>query len=79
IHGHPEFAGFIAKMNAHFASWRKKQAKALKALRPGCKPKQVIAELSENLLAHYQGQPLIDAYAVYQHLMDYWTETMQDD
>jgi type I restriction enzyme M protein len=79
IYGHPEFAGYIAKMNAHFASWRKKQAKTLKSLTPGCKPKQAIAEISESLLAHYQGQPLIDAYAVYQHLMDYWTQTMQDD
>lgn len=79
IHGHPEFAGFIAKMNRHFSTWRKRQAKTLKVLHPGCKPKQVIAELSESLLAHYQGQPLIDAYAVYQHLMDYWAQTMQDD
>jgi type I restriction enzyme M protein len=39
----------------------------------------VIAELSENLLKHYLGKPLIDAYAVYQHLMDYWAQTVQDD
>ena len=39
----------------------------------------MIAELSEGLLAHYAGQPLIDPYDVYQHLMDYWAETMQDD
>jgi hypothetical protein len=25
------------------------------------------------------GKPLIDKYDVYQHLMDYWAETMQDD
>ncbi|MBV5289848.1 type I restriction endonuclease subunit S [Pelodictyon phaeoclathratiforme] len=31
------------------------------------------------LLVHYTGKPLIDNYHVYQHLMDYWTETMQDD
>jgi len=79
IHGHPEFAGFIDRMNAHFAVWRRIQAKTLKGLRPGCKPKQVISELSESLLAHYLGQPLIDAYAVYQHLLDYWAQTMQDD
>ncbi|OXJ21296.1 class I SAM-dependent DNA methyltransferase [Burkholderia sp. AU6039] len=79
IHGHPEFAGFIDMMNAHFAVWRRRQSKSLKALRPGCQPKQVIAKLSEDLLGHYLGQPLIDAYAVYQHLMDYWAETMQDD
>jgi type I restriction enzyme M protein len=30
-------------------------------------------------LAHYAGKPLIDKYDVYQHLMDYWAETMQDD
>ena len=30
-------------------------------------------------MAHYAGQPLINAYDVYQHLMDYWAETMQDD
>jgi type I restriction enzyme M protein len=31
------------------------------------------------LLAHYANKPLIDNYDVYQHLMDYWAETMQDD
>ena len=31
------------------------------------------------MLAHYAGKPLIDPYDVYQHLMDYWAETMQDD
>ena len=82
IHNHPEFASYIARMNAHFAAWRKVQAKALKALRPNtpeAQPRQVIAKLSESLLAHYLGQPLIDTYAVYQHLMDYWEQTLQDD
>lgn len=79
IYGHPEFATFIESMNAHFATWRKKSAKTLKGLDAGCHPKQVIADLSENLLAHYADQPLIDDYDVYQHLMDYWAETMQDD
>lgn len=45
----------------------------------GCQPKKVITELAEDLLAHYAGKPLIDNYAVYQHLMDYWAATMQDD
>ncbi len=79
IYEHPEFAAFIAGMNAHFAAWRKKSAATLKALQAGCHPKEVIATLSEGLLAHYAGKPLIDPYDVYQHLMDYWAETMQDD
>jgi len=35
--------------------------------------------MSESLLAFYTGKPLIDKYDVYQHLMDYWAATMQDD
>jgi type I restriction enzyme M protein len=30
-------------------------------------------------LAHYADRPLIDQYDAYQHLLDYWAETMQDD
>jgi type I restriction enzyme M protein len=79
IYEHPEFASFIGGMNAHFATWRDKSVASLKALQAGCHPKEVIAVLAEGLLVHYAGKPLIDAYDVYQHLMDYWAETMQDD
>jgi len=79
IYQHPEFAAFMARMNCLFADWQAQTTPMLKALQPGLHPKQLIAELSEHLLAHYTGQPLIDAYAVYQHLMDYWAATMQDD
>src|SRR5206468_3991797 len=47
IYEHPEFTAFIAGMNAHFNAWRKKSAVALKALKVGCHPKEVIGELSE--------------------------------
>jgi type I restriction enzyme M protein len=79
IYEHPEFAAFIAAMNAHFAAWRDPAAAMLKGLQPGFPPKELIVKLSEGLLAHYAGKPLIDAYDVYQHMMDYWAETMQDD
>ena len=79
IYEHPEFATFIGKMNAHFSTWKQKTAKLLRALKSGCHPKERINSLSEDLLAHYVGQPLLDKYDVYQHLMDYWAETMQDD
>ena len=79
IYEHPEFASFIADMNAHFAAWRNARVATLKGLKADCHPKEVIAQLSEGLLAHYADKPLIDSYDVYQHLMDYWAETMQDD
>ena len=79
IYEHPEFSAFISKMNAHFAMWQQKTAKTLRQLKAGFHPKEFITALSEDLLAHYVDQPLIDKYDVYQHLMDYWAETMQDD
>ncbi|MBA3888277.1 MAG: hypothetical protein H0X67_21510 [Acidobacteria bacterium] len=39
----------------------------------------MIETISEELLAAFRQAPLLDAYDVYQHLMDYWAETMQDD
>ena len=82
IYEHSEFAAFIERSNQHFDTWRKQQASALRGL--GGKdsefhPKQFIESFAWSLLDHYQGQPLIDVYAVYQHLMNYWAETMQDD
>ena len=79
IYEHPEFATFIVAMNAHFAVWRQQRTATLRQLWVGCHPKNVIEILSVRMLAHYVGQPLIDPYAVYQHLMDYWAATMQDD
>lgn len=79
ITAHPQFAGFLAGMAQHFAAWEQGAAAQLLALEPGCHPKAVIRELSEGLLNHYQGQPLIDAYGVYQLLLDQWAVTMQDD
>lgn len=79
IYEHPEFADFVAGMNAHFAVWRETSAATLKGLQTGCHPKEIIAALAEDLLVHYVGKPLIDPYDIYQHLMDYWDETMQDD
>jgi type I restriction enzyme M protein len=79
IYKHPEFAAFIADMNGHFAAWRAKSARPLKALKAESHPKQIIVELSESLLAHYADKPLVDAYDIYQHLMDYWAGAMQDD
>jgi type I restriction enzyme M protein len=79
IYEHPQFAAFISDMNAHFTAWRDKNSKMLKALKAACHPKEIIVRLSEDLLAHYKGKPLIDPYDIYQHLMDYWAATMQDD
>jgi type I restriction enzyme M protein len=79
IYDHPEFAAFISGMSAHFAAWQQKNEGTLKGLQIGCHPKEFVTDLAEGLLTHYQHKPLMDAYDIYQHLLDYWGETMQDD
>ena len=79
IYEHPEFAAFIADMKSHFEKWKKKSRASLSALTIGCQPKSVISALAEDLLAHYTDKALVDRYDIYQHLMDYWAQTMQDD
>ncbi|MDO8369912.1 MAG: type I restriction-modification system subunit M [Candidatus Nitrotoga sp.] len=79
IYGHLEFVSFIDSMNSLFADWQQCSTQTLKSLQADCHPKAIIVELAEDLLAHYMAKPLIDKYDVYQHLMDYWAATMQDD
>ena len=79
IFNHPEFTQFSKKMEKVFSTWKTKNVMYLKGLKLGLKPKQVIAQVSEDLLHAYNNIQLIDAYDVYQHMMNYWNETMQDD
>lgn len=79
IFDHPEFKAFTAGINDHFAAWRAQSAPVLKTLEPGFHPKDLIHVMSESLLYSFTDQPLLDPYGIYQHLMDYWAETMQDD
>jgi type I restriction enzyme M protein len=79
IFEHTEFKTFVETMNSHFQAWRNRSVTMLKGLQAGSHPKEVIAKLSEDLLHHYEGKPLINPYDIYQHLLDYWAEVMQDD
>ncbi len=79
IFTHAEFTAYGKEMSEVFAQWRSKNSTILKALKTGFKPKQLIYELGEDILTAYSGHKLVDPYDVYQHLMNYWNETMQDD
>lgn len=79
ILGHPEFTAFTGKVTTLFSKWRQAITPKLTGFSQNHHPKELISTVSETLLASMQAAPLIDAYAVYQHLMDYWAETMQDD
>jgi type I restriction enzyme M protein len=79
IFSHPEFVSFTTEMDKVFAVWQEYTTKTLKSLTPGFKPKELIHLISEDLLKAYTNRHLLDKYDVYQHLMNYWHETMQDD
>jgi len=79
IFQHTEFKSYMDEMNQVFTQWESKTTALLKGLDIGCHPKEVIQEISNTLLDAYAAKPLIDQYDVYQHLMNYWGETMQDD
>ena len=42
-------------------------------------PKELIAKISEQLLDDFAQVDLLDKFDVYEVLMEYWAETMQDD
>ena len=79
IFGHAEFTAYNESATKLFAKWRAANTPRLKCIAKGGKPKALIETLSEDLLATFEKARLLDAYDVYQHLMDYWAETMQDD
>ena len=79
IFEHPEFVSFQKSITRLFEKWKTVQSPVLREIKVGDKPKVLIHELAEDLLATFHKAKLIDPYDVYQHLMDYWAETMQDD
>lgn len=79
ILGHGEFIAFTDKVNTLFGKWREAITPRLTSFGQNDHPKALIGTVSETLLVAFQAAPLLDPYDVYQHLMDYWAETMQDD
>ena len=79
IFSHPEFMNYSKKVNTVFSQWKNKNTTKLKGIAVGYKPKKLIHEISEDLLYAFSNVKLIDKYDMYQHLMVYWSETMQDD
>jgi type I restriction enzyme M protein len=79
IFGHSEFTAFNASATKLFATWKTANTQRLKGIDTRTKPKSLIETLAEDLLGTFEKAKLLDPYDVYQHLMDYWAETMQDD
>ena len=79
ILSHGEFNVYQQRVTDVFETWRETHESLLLGIDVGAKPREVIHTLSEDLLQRFDDLRLLDAYDVYQKLMDYWDEVMQDD
>ncbi|MDX1727476.1 MAG: type I restriction-modification system subunit M, partial [Pseudoalteromonas tetraodonis] len=77
ILAHQEFKDFASRSLLPFKNWIP-EAK-LKEIKVGDNPKEFIFNISENLLSAYANSELLSKYDIYQILMDYWADTLQDD
>jgi type I restriction enzyme M protein len=77
ILNHPEFTAFAQQSLQPFTDWCDRAA--LHDIQIGQQPKVIIHHISEDLLQAYADIPLLSKYDIYQILMDYWAEVMQDD
>lgn len=79
IFSHPDFVKYARKVQEKLNRWQNKYIPILESIDDKTKPKQLIHQISEDLLDTFSDSKLIDKYDAYQHLMDYWLETMRDD
>jgi type I restriction enzyme M protein len=79
IHENKEFEELQKTNTSIYEAWKQKVVPQLNAFGKDGHPKALITELSGSILLAFNKAKLIDAYDVYQYLMNYWNETMQDD
>ena len=76
---HPEFQSYQQRVDTVFEGWREAHEDFMLDIGINTDPRKIIRRLSEELLQRFTNLPLLDPYDVYQKLMDYWNEVMQDD
>ncbi|SDD13522.1 type I restriction enzyme M protein [Algoriphagus faecimaris] len=79
IFDHSDFTAYNEKLDVIFEEYREHNHARLNGIDQNTKPKAFIKSIAEDLLERYSNRPLIVRYDVYQHLLDYWNETMKDD
>ncbi|MFZ4928924.1 N-6 DNA methylase [Chryseobacterium sp. Mn2064] len=79
IFNHPEFVTFNKKMHNDFDEWLNEQQTTWNNLDKGFGIKEAFEISAQTILSHFENNALINRYSMYQHLMQYWNEVMQDD
>lgn len=74
-----EFLEYNKKVNNTYNEWKKITNPVLTNLNSTDSNKEIILNLSEEILEKFSKLELLDKYDVYQVLLAYWNETMNDD
>ena len=79
IYKNAEFSEYGEKLDEAFAAWKAKEYPTLSSLDEDVSARELIISLAEDILAEFEHLTLIDKYDVYQVLLAYWNEVMNDD
>ncbi|MGN8226732.1 type I restriction-modification system subunit M [Gracilimonas sp. BCB1] len=79
VFSYPEFVRYSETLFELYEGWKQEYYEDMKSIDEDVRPKAFIAEIAEDLLNRYRDKALIDPYDIYQHLMNYWSDTMRDD
>ena len=79
IESNTEVQAFERLVTDKLGVWWATHRSKLTGIEDGTAPKPIIHEVSEDLLKRFADAPLLSRYDVYEELMVYWDEAMQDD
>ncbi|MHA8066723.1 type I restriction-modification system subunit M [Aquirufa sp. ROCK2-A2] len=79
IFEHSDFMQYDTQLYSLFEDFKSVNHFKMNAISSDTKPKDFIKTISEDILERYGNKPLIGQYDIYQHLLDYWNETLKDD
>ena len=79
IYNDGDFSAYAEKIDAAFSAWKEQIDDDLRTICEDTDIKQLIAKLSELLVAQFVDLELISKYDVYEVLLSYWNDVMADD
>ena len=79
INADTDFSAYADKVEGAFNKWKAAVDSKLRTIDSSTKPKLMIAEIAERILAEYEPVTLVDKYDAYETLLSYWNNVMSDD
>lgn len=79
IYNDDEFTQYTIGIDDLFGQWQAQVDAGLRSIDKDLNVKEYISELSSALISAFENIKLIDKYDVYEVLLSYWQETMEDD